>query len=684
VPESLEPNIEHGTTKKKKKKSHKSKNNDRSSPPVRSDEPESAQLREEDQSRPSKRKHESDPEHKKKKKKKKKEHDVNNESMNVTKVEPEQTASPQLEFPQEQPRTVQIEVEKATHAKPTMSGSVWDVDYPTNGELNSNGKPKKLRGSRPGGKNNLKVGFFTSDEVEKVENFKINFCNMNGIGNELFNQMVQHSEREGVEWPGPSDVSKHEFWTDIYSVLPDRDRRSLYRFARRHFQVTGQKAHEWTEEQDEELVELMKQYPSKYALIGRILGRSDDDVTQRWKNRLEHRDKMNHGNWNLDESLGFMKALQDFYAAHKELSPATAGNDIYEMDQKVIPWGSVSDSINNSRSRQQCADKWRKICKMAKIKRAQGDMAWVFDPEAAVKKTSQWKDRGVSIRSDERVGDDEGDDEGDDDDEGPVATSTPASDLKYGTAHQITNMMPKFETDTPIKPALSSSPDVDMEDEEEAEATYPSEPDTPATPAAVNRLSTPSGVSTPLSVGSIQKRDPNRMALIKEKIKAANKSDHSKKRRHSEVEAEPEPAPVPEAFSPTNEQAENEARLERKRRKKEKKEKKRQRALEKQEAEQARIEAETAAAAAETATTENAASEKPKKHKKHRKSHDNKALVDGIAAATLDKMKKKHRKSETGPSATVESPEASKKHKDKKKKKAHAIDKVTIKQEASI
>ncbi|KAJ5684265.1 uncharacterized protein N7477_000610 [Penicillium maclennaniae] len=702
VGESLNTKFADGA---KKKKSRKSKNKDRSSPPETSSHVESAPSRGEDQSRPSKRKHESDPE---RKKKRKKHHDAksdnNNVSMNVAKLEPEQTIGLQPEKSPEEPRTVHNGVEKATPSKSAENAttlapdSVHDIDNLSTVELNNRGKPKKLRGSRPGGKDNLKVGFFTPDEVEKIENFKISWCNMHGIGNTTFNEMIQHSEREGAEWPGPPDApSKHELWTDIYGVLPDRDRRSLYRFARRHFLIPGQKAHEWTKEQDEELVELMKLYPAKYALISKMLGRSDDDVTQRWKNRLQHREKMNRGNWNLDETLGFMKSLQDFFEAHKEINPAAADKDIYEMDQKVIPWGSVSDSIGNSRSRQQCADKWRKICVKVKAERAKGNKDYVFDPRAAVEKTSRWKERSCDFRSEERVSENDEDNN----DEGPVASSTPASKLKYGFVDHQTMMgvIPKTETDTAIMTTSSPLPG-DYMKEDELEVAYPSEPTTPATPAAINGFSTSPETSSPVITGSTQKRDLSYMARIKEKTKLANKPKSSKKRRNSEVEAESQLKPelvFPEVSSPSKEQDENDERRERKRRKKERKEKKRQRALERKEAEQARIEAD----AAMTAAQDPASGDKTKKHKKHRKPKDANAAVAAIAAATPDKKQKHHksdiepahttespkkrRKSDAGPIAIAESPKSSKKPKDKrKKKKANQVDEVAIKQERSI
>ncbi|OQD77783.1 hypothetical protein PENDEC_c002G03294 [Penicillium decumbens] len=645
---------------KKKKKSRKSKHKERSPPSAPSNGIESAPTRDEDQSRPSKRKHDSDPE--RKNKKKKKHHAAKDEIAEapraVAEDGPEQQTSSQPEISPEKPRqTVQNGVEEANPVAPTSKPQT--VDYPTTGELNSKGKPKKMRGSRPGGKNNLKVGFFTPDEVEKLEKFKVDFCNTHGLRSETFNEMVQHSEREGAEFPCLTSIAtKHEFWADIYATLPDRDRRSLYRFMRRHFQVTTQKAHEWTAEQDEELVSLMKQYPAKYTYIGKILGRSDDDVTQRWKNRLEHREIMNRGAWNVDELRAFMKTLQEIYEAYAIVNPAGVGKDVYAMDEKVIAWGVVSDSMQNRRSRQQCADKWRKIRRNVMAQRANGNPDAVFDVEEAAKKMSRWQVRSGGPKSQEFVTEDEEDGPG----EEPMATSTPKPALKYGLADQQKMMALASEAANGTSPKGSPAPqpevDVDTDAEPEPEVTYQSEE--PSTPAASNAIHTPSGPPTPLSAGSDQKRDPNRMARIEEKIRKANKSKSSKKRRHSEAEAEPEPEPGPEPeASPLKEQSEKEQRRERKRIRREEK---RQRELERE-----RIEAEEAEVV-KTPAKESGLVEKVKV-KKHRKSHDGSDVVAAIPAATPEKEKKK-RKSDMVPGATVESPESLKKHeKDEKEKK---------------
>ena len=180
-------------------------------------------------------------------------------------------------------------------------------------------------------KNEKLTGFFTSEEVQKLENFKLNFCNTHGLSADNFDQMVQHSDRDkGVEFPCDSDiVTKPEFWKTIYEIIPMRDQRSVYRFMRRHFQASTQKPHQWSHEQDDELVSMHTRYGPKWAYIAKLLGRSDDDVVQRWKNRLEHRATMLRGSWSADEIRCLQGALRDTWKANKKAGYDTDIQQLY-------------------------------------------------------------------------------------------------------------------------------------------------------------------------------------------------------------------------------------------------------------------------------------------------------------------------------------------------------------------
>ncbi|RDW72320.1 MYB DNA-binding domain protein [Aspergillus mulundensis] len=222
----------------------------------------------------------------------------------------------------------------------------------------------KGRLNRTNGVANAKgtTGAFLPDEVTALEDYKVQFCNSHRCPTATFDLMVQHG-KEGP-FPGPVGVPKRIFWQDIHKILPDRDRRSVYRFMKRHFQASDQKAHDWTEEQEDELVELYQKHGPKFAQIAEILGRGSDDVVQRWKNRLEHRDTMKTGAWS-DEEMGLLKAaLRAAWSKMKD-NGYDVGENIFEMDESLISWSQISSSLEHVRSRQQCADKWRRYKQLA-------------------------------------------------------------------------------------------------------------------------------------------------------------------------------------------------------------------------------------------------------------------------------------------------------------------------------
>ncbi|OQE28817.1 hypothetical protein PENSTE_c003G02656 [Penicillium steckii] len=292
-------------------------------------------------------------------------------------------------------------------ADETNSGGLDEPSMEANGsQIDNDGK--RVRGPRVGAKSGKKIGFFEEDETRAMENHKVNFCNLNGISASEFDAMVQHSDRADGDFPCPGDVcTKAEFWSNIYDILPNRERRSVYRFMRRHFQTSDQKPHEWTDQQDKELIDLIAQFGPKYALVAKMLGRTDDDVTQRWKNRLEHRSTMQYGPWSQHELDELVRYVSIVGQSHQE---SGFSGDVYEMDEKVVPWGKISDQMNNTRSRQQCADKWRKIRKTVLDQRAFDPNA-VFDPSQAGRRSSRRSETPRVIKSKRFVEDNDSDDE---------------------------------------------------------------------------------------------------------------------------------------------------------------------------------------------------------------------------------------------------------------------------------
>ncbi|PYI07251.1 hypothetical protein BO78DRAFT_341731 [Aspergillus sclerotiicarbonarius CBS 121057] len=347
------------------------------------------------------------------------------------------------------------------------------------------------------GKEGKLVGFFTAEEVKKLEKFKLKLCTTHGISNDTFDLMVQHSERDkSTPFPCHADViTKPTFWKEVYQIIPNRDKRSVYRFMRRHFQCSAQKPHHWTHEQDDELILLHNRHGPKWAYIAKMIGRSDDDVVQRWKNRLEHRRTMNRGPWSEVEVRALQEHLQFSWTAMKEIGH-DVGRDIYEMDESLIAWGQVSNKMNNCRSRQQCADKWRKVRRKVLAQRTKGNPDAFYDPVVETKPPKRRsKSRSIAapqsqsdkqFKSAEFVNSDEDSDEG--------MTETPSVD-------QSTAKTSEGSSPEPLKPASSkarSHKASDKSDSDSSESESEDESDSDATSSGAgikseNRSSSDSG-----------------------------------------------------------------------------------------------------------------------------------------------------------------------------------------------
>ncbi|KAF3022842.1 RNA polymerase I enhancer binding protein [Penicillium rubens] len=445
IPGTPNPSMVDGT-KKKKKKSLSSESQALSPAIAEVNGTTRSQELDTNMSNPSKRKRESEPERKKKSKKhRKSEKSVaesaspeNNPPPSATAVEvPPTPSQPNPSKPKLSAKKVRkqngedLEASTLSTSQPTPTLAATEEplavkqvavnkktpapDSPNpEGSTPPGGKTKGVRGSRTREKDSLKIGFYTPDEVRKIETYKVNFCTVHGISSVKFDEMVQHSERGASgEFPVSSDViSKSEFWNEIYALVPDRDRRSVYRFMRRHFQASAQKAHDWSKEQDDELIELHAKHGPKWTFIGKLIGRSDDDVTQRWKNKLEHQGTMNQGAWSEEETKIFLDAVESTWLTMKPMLAGKAGKDMYELDERLIVWGNISKEMGHMRSRQQCADKWRKIVRQVMTLRANGQPGAVFDPKLAAKRSAHWNVRlEVQRKSSQFVNEDSDDDE---------------------------------------------------------------------------------------------------------------------------------------------------------------------------------------------------------------------------------------------------------------------------------
>ncbi|RAO65380.1 uncharacterized protein BHQ10_001392 [Talaromyces amestolkiae] len=264
-------------------------------------------------------------------------------------------------------------------------------------------------GFRPGhvsSTNDKRTGLFSPEEIEALEQYKLWFCNYYHITADVFDASIQSakSSKNGIFLQDRPPVDERSFWQEIYGQIPDRDRRSIARFCRRHFS-NAYKPHQWTTADDDELERLHSMYGTKWAIIARDMERTYDDVVQRWKNKVEHRHTMKMGPWDDDEIDKLIQNLEDTRKAWLRLgrTKEDIGKDIYELPDELIAWGKISERFEHTRSRQQVADKWRKIKRIVLERRADGYEDAVWESSLQPKGGKRSKSRPVSVESEKRV-----------------------------------------------------------------------------------------------------------------------------------------------------------------------------------------------------------------------------------------------------------------------------------------
>jgi hypothetical protein len=206
-------------------------------------------------------------------------------------------------------------------------------------------------------------GSFTEKEKVKLTRFKRRFCNDHSITEFEFNKlMTLLGRRDGSDWPNP-DVTKAELRDMFYDVLPDRNKKSMNRYRERYFQNVEQDT-EWTEEQINELRNLVKEKGRKWVEIGEVLGRTQDSVYQKWKNRIRQGDAQRFDRWEEEEIQALILAVRQCKAA------AGVAQDISSDDR--VNWTSISDLLGKRRNAQQCSTFWKRVYRKREEAKARG------------------------------------------------------------------------------------------------------------------------------------------------------------------------------------------------------------------------------------------------------------------------------------------------------------------------
>jgi len=156
-------------------------------------------------------------------------------------------------------------------------------------------------------------------------------------------------------------------WVEIAKKLPHRSVVSVYRHGIRIMHPF--KRGEWTNEEENALIECVIKYGKKYSTIQKKLNRSADACRDKYR---ELSAEYVNGKWDNDDWEKLLRLVREHLHVAKDMSFEDLVRRIHEQ-KIVLPWDSLSKKMVN-RSRLSCLRKWKgKVKKYTSIPESDSD-----------------------------------------------------------------------------------------------------------------------------------------------------------------------------------------------------------------------------------------------------------------------------------------------------------------------
>ena len=151
--------------------------------------------------------------------------------------------------------------------------------------------------------------------------------------------------------------SERKAFLEISKDFPTRNPKQIYGFATRYYDPNNHKG-KWSEEEKEQLADLVELKGEKWTEIGEILERAGASCRDKWRSM---RDKYQRGDWTPEE-LAQLKQLVNEQLAAQGAAPGRGpgeGNERLPVRDN-INWKAISLKLK-TRSENTCCQKWYRI-----------------------------------------------------------------------------------------------------------------------------------------------------------------------------------------------------------------------------------------------------------------------------------------------------------------------------------
>ncbi|AEO67944.1 uncharacterized protein THITE_2117126 [Thermothielavioides terrestris NRRL 8126] len=196
---------------------------------------------------------------------------------------------------------------------------------------------------------------YQSGPLSDAEKSRINrvverFLEDEGMTQQELNQLIQENPQTSAH------PATRQFWSSIQEACPSRRRRKLIHWCRQHFHNFAGRG-TWTQEQDNELAELVEAHGKKWSHIAGLINRHPMDVRDRWRNYLVCRGNNRTDPWSEDEEERFREVVETAIEKIRERLDEASG----KSPEDLINWLTISEAMGHTRTRLQCMEKWKRM-----------------------------------------------------------------------------------------------------------------------------------------------------------------------------------------------------------------------------------------------------------------------------------------------------------------------------------
>lgn len=272
-----------------------------------------------------------------------------------------------LEGPvQEQSKGGEPEIKEESPGSPINMGKQSDTQWAIEEALNDEHDLNILRSET------RTSGRFTTFEEEHIRRAICDFRLSKQLDYSTLADIIQWTGdvmNRTSEQPNSDDCVENaqtsaEFWDQMkFTLIESGPLKRGFCSVRDHIRSKYHKLklRDWTQEEDDRLIQLNQMYPEQWKLIAVNLGRPRKLVYSRWAEHLKNRELRKTGQWRKEEEYQLVSTVTTLAQQDEDSRFQSGDTSLEEYTLKDIPWQAVANEMGHTRSSGQIIAKWKQM-----------------------------------------------------------------------------------------------------------------------------------------------------------------------------------------------------------------------------------------------------------------------------------------------------------------------------------